>query len=93
MKSEHATADGARYQVRPTETWIDRHVHDTARPSAFTDGHLDGFADATNGNPSDATHRFQTWHRKRPVSDFADYERAYQRSYRDAAAFMKRVAA
>ncbi len=49
--------------------------------SAFDDGHHDGYADAVNGSPCDPSTRFQTWQRRRPVDDFADYERGYRASY------------
>lgn len=48
---------------------------------AFDVGHLDGFADATNNNPCDPAQRFQSWHKRRPVEEFADYERGYRASY------------
>lgn len=58
----------------------------TAKPAtriepAFDLGSRDGYADAVNGHRRDPAQRFQSWHRRRPVSDFADYERGYVASY------------
>jgi hypothetical protein len=48
---------------------------------AFDAGSSDGYSDALRGHPKDAAQRFQSWHRSRPVEDFAEYEVGYNASY------------
>ena len=47
----------------------------------FDAGSSDGYSDALHGHPKDAAARFQSWHRSRPASDFAEYETGYLASY------------
>ena len=66
-----------------------------ARPArvartAFSDGHVDGYADAVNGHPRDPAARFQSWHRARDVRDYSDYERGYVASYEQVKAAVAR---
>lgn len=49
--------------------------------SPFSDGHLDGFADATNGRSCDPRGRFIRWHGNAPESDWPEYKRGYNASY------------
>lgn len=58
---------------------------------AFDAGHLDGFADATNGNPRDPSLRFKAWHQRRAPGEFTDYERGYHASYDQAAMLAGKV--
>lgn len=49
--------------------------------SAFTDGHVDGMADATNGKDCNPRGRWIAWHARRPESEWPDYQKGYNNSY------------
>lgn len=42
----------------------------------------------TNDHPCDPAQRFQSWHRRRPVEDYAEYEAGYRASYADVVALI-----
>ena len=49
--------------------------------SPFSNGHLDGMADATNSRECDPRGRWIKWHPGKPESDWPDYRDGYNASY------------